>query len=348
MVLDLQERSLHSRDRTEPSHNIRSQIQETRPTLGPARPSEEPWSSLNTRAGKIFSELYQLLSWQNGSAGEQIHAIDGQHDGGHLVSHLSGNNGYTSRDFPLSSPATAVASISLYGRELSDQQHGLVDEHSSEKNPNLDSGMPHTQNDQFDGASTATYMPEFSPEHMQNLNKLVSRIDRHSGMGSDFEPDTFQENLVPRSNQMSIIREQVPTHHSSLIPVVYGYQADPKLSYRQHLDNCRRCLLHNQCRGTDTRAYQASNTMMSLTQPPVTPLGQSPLGYSTDHALSGAGARKRMVGPVRRTTLAARAKGVRRGPLEEDARAHARDTRGEGSCWPCKIQRYRVSFCILS
>lgn len=348
MVLDPQERNPHSRDRTESSHNTQSQIQVTRPTLGHARPSEEPWSSLNTRVGNSFSESHQLLSWQNGSAGEQIHAIDGQHHGGHLVSHLSGNNGYPSRDFPLSSPATAVASISPYGRELSDQLHGLVDGHSSEKNPNLDSGMPHTQNDQFDGASTATYTPELSPEHMQNLNRPVLRIDRHSGMGSDFEPDTFQDNLVSRSNQMLIIRGQVPTHHNSLNPVVYGYQAGPKISYRQHLDNCRRYLPYHQCRGTDTRAYQASNTMTSLAQPPDTPLGQYPLGDSTDHALSGAGARKRMVGPVRRTTLATRAKGVRKGPLEEDARAHAKDTRGEGSCWPCKIQRYRVSFCILS
>lgn len=338
-VLDLQERSLHSYDQTSPSQKFRSQIPETNPALGHSRPSEEPWSSLNTRAGSNSS--HQLLSWQNGSAREQIHAMDAQHDG-HLLSRASGYNGYPSRDFPLSSPPTVV-SISPYGRGLSDQQHGLVDE-LCERNPDPHSGMPHTQNNQFDGASTATYGPEF----VQDLDRPVSRIDRRSGMESNLEPDTIQHNLVPRSNQISIIRERVPTHHDPLTPVVYGYQAGPNFSYRQHLDNCRRYLPYQQCRGTDSRAYQASNTMRSLTQPPDTPLGKSPLGGSTGHAPTGAGARKGMVGPVRRTALATRAKGVRKGPLEEGARAHARDTRGEGSCWPCKIQRYKVSFCLLS
>lgn len=344
-ILDLQERNLLSYDQTAPSQKFRSQIPETSPALGHSRPSEEPWSSFNTRVGNSSSQLHQLLSWQNGSAREQIHAIDAQHDG-HLLSRLSGYNGYPSRDFPPSSPAATVASISPYGTGLSDQQHGLVND-LSERNPDLHSGMLHTQNDQFDQASTATYGAEFSLDYVQDLDRPVSRIGRRSGIESNFEPDTFQDNLVPRSNQMSIIREQVPTYHDSLTPVVYGYQASHKISYRQHLDNCRRYLPY-QRGGTDTRAYQASNTMTSLTQPPDTPLGQSLLGDSTDHALRGAGARKGMVGPVRRTALATRAKGVRKGPLEEDARAHARDTRGEGSCWPCKIQRYKVSFCILS
>lgn len=344
-VLDPQEINLHIYDQTAPSQKFRFQTPETSPALGHARPSEEPWSSLNTRVGNISSHLHQLLSWQNGSAREQIHAIDAQHDG-RLVSRPSGYNGYPSRDFPLSSPAT-VASISPYGTGLSDQQHGVVDD-LSERNPDLYSGMPHTQIDHFDGASTSTYGPEFSLDYVQDLNRPVSRIDRRSGMESNFEPNTFQDNLVPRPNQMLIIREQVPTHHDSRTPVVYGYQPGLKISYRQHLDNYRRYLPYHLCRGTDTRAYQASNTMTSLTQPPDTPLGLSPLGDSTVHALRGAGARKGMVGPVRTTALATRAKGVRKGPLEEDARAHARDTRGEGSCWPCKIQRYKVSFCTPS
>lgn len=344
-VLDLQERNLPSYDQTSPSQKFRSQIPETSPALAHSRPSEEPWSSLNTRADNISSQLHQLLSWQNGSAREQIHEMDAQHDG-HLLSRASGYNGYPSREFPLSSHPT-VASISPYGTGLSDQQHGLVDE-LCERNPDLHSGMPHTQINQFDGASTATYRPEYSLDHFQDLNRPVSWIDRRSGMESNLEPDTFQDNLVPRSNQIYIIRDQVPIHHDSLTPVVYGYQAGPNVSYRQHLDNCRRYLPYQRRRGTDTRAYQASNTMRSLTQPPDTPLGQSPLGGSTDHAPTGAGARKGMVGPVRRIALATRAKGVRKGPLEEGARAHARDTRGEGSCWPCKIQRYKVSFCLLS
>lgn len=338
-VLDLQERNLHSYDQTSPSQKSRSQIPETSPALGHSRPSEEPWSSLNTRAGNSW------LSWQNGSAREQIHAIDAQHDG-NLLSHASGFIGYPSRKFPLSSPPT-VASIFPYGTGLSDQQHGLVDE-LCERNPDLHSGMPHTQNNQFNVASTATYGPEFSLDYVLDSDRPVSRIDRRSGMESNLEPDTFQDNVVPRSNQISTIREQVPTHHDSLTPVVYGYQAGPNFSYRQHLDNCRRYLPYQQRRGTDTRAYQASNTMRSLTQPPDTSPGQSPLGDSTDHAPTGAGARKGMVGPVRRTALTRRAKGVRKGPLEEGARAHARDTRGEGSCWPCKIQRYKVSLCLLS
>lgn len=342
-VLDLQERNIHSYDHS-PSQKFLSQIPETSPALGHSRPSEEPWSSLNTRAGYNSPQLHQLLFWQNGSAREQIHAMDAQHDGP-LLSRASGYNGYPSRDFPLSSPSTVV-SISPYGRGLSDQQHGLVDE-LCERNPDPHSGMPHTQHNQFDGASTATYGPEFSLGHVQDLDRPVSRIDRRSGMESNLEPDTSQDNLVPRSNQISIIRGQVPTHHDSPTPVVYGYQPGPNLSYRQHLDNCRRYLPYQQRRGTDSRAYQASNTMRSLTQPD-TPLGQSPLGGSTNHAPTGAGARKGMVGPVRRTALATRAKGVRKGPLEEGARAHARDTRGEGSCWPCKIQRYKVSFCLLS
>lgn len=344
-VLDLQERNLHSYDQTAPSQKFRFQTPETSPALGHAQPSEEPWSSLNTRVDNISSHLHQLLSWQNGSAREQIHAIDAQHDG-HLVSRPSGYNGYPSRDFPLSSPAT-VASISPYGTGLSDQQHGFVDD-LSERNPDLYSGMPHTQNDYFDGASTSTYGPEFSLDYVQDLNRPVSRIDRRSGMESNFEPNTFQDNLVPRSNQMLIIREQVPTHHDSRTPVVYGYQPGLRISYRQHLDNYRRYLPYHLRRGTDTRANQASNTMTSLTQPPDTLLRLSPLGDSTVHALRGAGPRKGMVGPVRTTALATRAKGVRKGPLEEDARAHARDTRGEGSCWPCKIQRYKVSFCTPS
>lgn len=340
-VLDLQERNLLSYDQTAPSQKFRSQIPETSPALGDSRPSEEPWSSLNTRVGNSSS---QLLYWKNGPTREQIHAIDAQHDR-HLPSRLSGYNGYPSRDFLLSSPAT-VASIPPYGTGLSHQQLGLVDD-LSERNPDLHSGMLHTQNDQIDRASTVTYGAEFSLDYVQDLNRPVSRIGRLSGMESNVEPNTFQDNLVPRSNQMSIIREQVPIHHDSLTPVVYGYQASHKISYRQHLDNCRRYLPY-QRRGTDTLAYLASNTMTSLIQPPDTPLGQSPLGDSTDHALTGAGAHKGMVGPVRRTVLATRAKGVRTGPLKEDARAHARDTRGEGSCWPCKIQRYKVSFCILS
>lgn len=342
MVLDFDKSHLPFYNQTAPLHNI-SQIQEMRPTLGHAQRNEEPWSSLNTRVGNRFSEL---LSWQNGSAREQIHTTDAQHDGGHFVSHFNDYTGYPSRGFPLSSSATTVASISPHGTGLSDQQHGLVDGHLSERDPDPHSGMPHTQNDQFDGASTAIYGPEFSLAHIQDSNRPVSRIDRPSGMVYNFEPDTFQDNLVPRSNQMLIIQGQVPTHHDSPAPIVYGYQAGRNLSYRQHLDNYRRYLPYYQRPGTDTRAYQASNTMASLTQPPDTPLGKSPFGGLTDHALSGASAR-RTVGPVRGTVLATRVKGVRKGPLEEAARAHARDTRGEGSCWPCKIQRYKVSFCIL-
>lgn len=344
MVLGPHESDLHSYDQAAPLHNFRSQFQETRPTPGHAQPNEEPWSSFNTRVGNSSSESHQLPFCQNGSAREQMHAIDTQLDGGHLVSHLSDYNGYP-RDFPLSSSATAVASISPYGTGPFDQQRGLVDGRLSERDPDPHSGMPHTQDDQFNGTSTATYGPELSLEHIQDLNRPESRIDRRSGMESNFEPDTFQDNLVPRSNQMLVIRGQVPTHHDSLIPVVYGYQAG-LISYRQHLDNCRKYLPYCQRRGTDSRAHQASNTMTSLTQSSDTPLGQFPLGDSTEHALSGAGARRSMVGPVR-TSQATRAKGVRKGPLEEVARAHARDTRGEGSCWPCKIQRYKVSLCIL-
>lgn len=334
MVLDLNESDLHSYDQAASLHNMQSQIQE----------NEEPWSSLNTRVGNTASESHQLLFWQNESAREQMHAIDARHDGGHLVAHLSGYNGYPLRDFSLSSSATSVASIFPYGTGLSDQQYDLVDGRLSERDPDPHSRMPHTQDDQFDGASTATYRPEFSLEHIQDLDSSVSRIDRRSGIESNFEPNTFQDNLLPRSNQMFVTRGQVPTNYDSRIPVVYGYQAGLNLSYRQYLDNYRRSLPYYQRRGTDFRAHQDSNTMTSLTQPPGTPLGQSPLGDSTEHALSVAGARRSTVGPVR---TIARAKGVRKGPLEEDARAHARDTRGEGSCWPCKIQRYKVSFCIL-
>ena len=395
--LELQERNTHGYH-TSPSQKYRSHIPGTSPALGHTRPSEEPWSSLNTRVGNSSSQLHQLLARQNWSGREQIHAIDVQHDG-NLLSSPSGYNGYSPRDFPLLSPATVasippcgtglsdqqhglvnelcqrhpdlhsgmphseqisaidaqhdgnflssasgyngysprdlpllspatLASIPQYGTGLADQRHGLVDE-VCEGNPDLHSGMPHTQNDQFDRASTATYGPDFL-DYVQDLNRPVSPIDRRSEMESNFEPDTFQHSFVLRSNQMTIIREQVPTHHDSPTPVVYGYQASLKISYRQHLDNYRRYLPYQRC----------GNTMTSLTQSPDTQLEQSPL-------LRGAGARQGMVGPVR-TTLAIRAKGVRKGPLKEDARRHARDTRGEGSCWPCKIQRYKVSFCLLS
>lgn len=345
-VPDLQERNLHGYDQTSPSQKSRSQIPERSPALGHSRPSEEPWSSLNTRAGNNSSRLRQVLVWQNGSAKEQTHAMDAQHEG-ILFSRASGFNSSPSRNFPFSSPP-AVTSIFTHGTGLSDQQHGLADE-LCEENPDLHSGMPHTQNNQFDGASTATYGPqEYLLDYSQDLDRPVSRIDRRSGMESNLESNTFQDNLVPRSNQISTIRGQVPTHHDSPPLLVYGFQARPNFTYRQHLDECRRHLTYQQRRGTDTRAYQASNTMRSLTQPPDTPLGQSPTGDSTDHAPTGAGARKGMVGPVRRTALTTRVKGVRKGPLEEGARAHARDTRGEGSCWPCKIQRYKVSLCPLT
>lgn len=335
-ILNLQDRSIHS-NHTSPSLEFRSQIPGTSPALGHSRPSEEPWSSLNTRVGNNSSQLHQLLAWQNGSGKEQIHAINAQHDGNSL-SPVSGYNGYSPRDFPLPSPAT-VASISPSGTGLSDQQYGLVHE-LCERNPDLHSRLLHTQNDQFDRPSTATYGPEFSLDYVQDLNRPTSRIDRPSEMESNLEPDTFHDNSTLRSNQMSIIREQVPIHHDSPTPFVYGYQASLEVSYRQHLDNYRRYLPYRR-RGTNTQAYQAPNNMTSLTQSPDTQLVQSPL-------LRSAGARQGIVGPIRTTALAIRAKGVRKGPLKEDARRHARDTRGEGSCWPCKIQRYKVSFFILS
>lgn len=331
-VLDLQERNIPS-----PSQKYRSQIPGASPALGPSRPNEEPWSSLNTRVGNSSSQLHQLLSWQNVSGRDQINVIDAQHDG-HLLPPASGYNGYPPRDSPLLSPAT-VASISPYGTGLSDQQYGLVDE-LCERNWDLHSGMPHTQNDQFDRASTATYGPNTSLDYVQDFIRPISRIDRRSEMESNLGPDTFHDNLVLRSNQTSIMREQLPIHHDSRTPLVYGYQASPEISYRKHLDICRRYLPYHR-RGTDTRAYQAPNNMTSLTQSPDTQLVQPPL-------LRSARARQGMVGPVRTAALAIRAKGVRKGPLDEDTRRHARDTRGEGSCWPCKIQRYKVSFCILS
>ncbi|MCJ1345488.1 hypothetical protein MMC31_003695 [Peltigera leucophlebia] len=337
-VFDLNESDLDTCE-TAPTHNVRSQIQETRPTFGQIPRNEEPWSPLNTRVGNSSSQLHRLLFWQNSPVREQVHAID--NDGGPLVSHLGGLNEHHSRNFPLSSSATAVASIPQYGRA---QQNDFVDGRLSESDPGPHSGMPLAQDDQFDEASTATYAPEVSPEQPQGLSGPISRFDGRSEMESTFEPATSQDNLISRSNDMLRIPEQRPAHHESHpVPVVYGYHAGCNLSYRQHLDNYRRCLPYHQPHGTDSQPYQTphSNLMTGLTRPLNDPLRRSPSHNTMEHTLDGTCERRAVVGPVRRTALAKGAKGVRKGPLPEDARAHARDTRGEGSCWPCKIQRYK-------
>lgn len=324
-------------------------IQETRPTFGHNQLNEEPWSPLNTRVGNSTSELPRLLFWQNGPVGEQMQAIDIRHDGGPSVSHLSDFSWHNSRNFPPSSSATAVASIPQYGRGLLDQQNGFIHGRLSERDPGPRSGMPLTQDDQLDEASTVTYEPDFSLEQLQGSSRSLSRLDRRSEMESTFEPETPQDNLVPRVNEMLMIPGQGPTDHE-LHPVVYGYHAGLNLSYRQHLDNYRRYLPYHQPRGMDSQPYQTphSNLMTSMARPPNIPLRRSPWHNTIGHTLDGIGVRGSVVGPVRITASANRAKGVRQGPLPEDARAHARDTRGEGSCWPCKIQRYRVRFRILS
>lgn len=340
-IFDLQETYLHTCDETAPT-DIRSQIQETRPTFGHVQLNEEPWSPLNTRVSNSYSELHQLRFWQNGPVREQMHT---QYDGGPLVSHLTGFNGYHSRYFPPSPSATVVASISQYGRVPSDEQNNVVDWRLSDNGPGPRSGMPLTQDDQFDGASTATYGPESPLEQFQDLSRPVSRFDRRSDMESNFGSDAFQYNLVQRSNQMLMTPGQAPTHYNSHpFPLVYGYQPSSELSYRQHLDNCRRSLPYCQARGTDSRAYQTppSNLVKSLTRPPYNPPRRFPLHSTTEYPMG-----RSVVGPVRTTALTTRAKGVRQGPLNELDRAHARDTRGEGSCWLCKIQRYRVRFRIL-
>lgn len=227
---------------------------------------------------------------------------------------LSSFNGHHSRNSPLSSSATEVNSIPQHGRGPLDQQNGFVDRRLSERDLGPRSEMPLTQDDQFDEASTASY-----------------------------GPGTSQDNLVSRSNDMMIL-EPGPTHHEPhLVPVVYGYHPDPNLTYRQYLDNCRRDLAYYQPGGTHLQPYQTphSNLMTSLTRPPDAPLRRSPSHNTMEHILDCTGGQRSVVGPVRRTK---RTKGVRHGPLPEDARAHARDTRGEGSCWCCKIQRYKVRF----
>lgn len=307
--LDLIESDLAAWDETAPTHNIRSQIQETRPNFGLIGQNAEPWSPLNTRMGNSSSDLHRMLFRQNGPVMEQMHAIDARHDGGHLVSHPSGFNGHHSTNFPLSSSATEVNSIPQYGRGPLDQQNRFVDARLSERDPSPPSQMPLTQDDQFDEASTTTLGPE-----------------------------TSQDDLVSRSNDMLMILEQGPTYHELHLASVYGYQPAPNFSYRQYLDNYRRSLY---------QPYQTphSNLMTSLTLSTDSPLRRSPSHNTMEHTLDGTGVQRSMVGPVRRTK---RTKGVRHGPLPEDARARARDTRGEGSCWCCKIQRYRVRFHILS
>ena len=272
--LDLIESDLAAWDETAPTHNIRSQIQETRPNLGLIGQNAEPWSPLNTRMGNSSSDLHRMLSRQNGPVMEQMHAIDARHDGGHLVSHPSGFNGHHSTNFPLSSSATEVNSIPQYGRGPLDQQNRFVDARLSERDPSPPSQIP----------------------------------------------------------------EQGPTYHGLRLASVYGYQPAPNFSYRQYLDDYRRRLY---------QPYQTphSNSMTSLTLSTDSPLRRSPSHNTMEHTLAGTGVQRSVVGPVRTTK---RTKGVRHGPLPEDARARARDTRGEGSCWCCKIQRYRVRFRILS
>lgn len=310
-VLDLIESDLAAWNETAPTHNIRSQIQETRPKFGRIGPNAEPWSPLNTRMGNSSSESHRMLFWQNGPVREQMDAIDARHDGGHLVSHPSGFNSHHSTNFPLSSSATEVNSIPQYGRGPLDQQNRFVDARLSGRDPSPRSEMPLTQDDQFDEASTATLGPE-----------------------------TSQDDLVSRSNDTLMILEQGLTSHEPHLASLYGYQPDSNFSYRQHLDNYRRSLAHYQ-------PYQIphSKLMTSLTLSTDSPLRRSPSHNTMEHTLDGTGVQRSVVGPVRRTK---RTKGVRHGPLPEDARARARDTRGEGSCWCCKIQRYRVRFRILS
>ena len=310
-VLDLNESDLPTWDETAPTHNMRSQIQETRPRFGHIGPNAEPWSPLNTRMGNSSSDLHRLFFWQNGPVREQMHAIDTRHDGGPLVSHSSGFNRHHSTNFPLSSSATEVNSIRQYGRGPLDQQNGFVDARLSERDPGPRSELPLTQDDQFDEASTAT-----------------------------FGLETSQDDLVSGSNDTLMILEQEPTHHEPHLVPVYGYQPDPNCSYRQYLDNYRRNLAH-------FHSYQTphSNLMTGLTRPPDAPLRRSLSHNTMEHTLDGIGVQRSLVGPVRSTK---KTKGVRHGPLPEDARARTRDTRGEGSCWCCKIQRYRVRFRILS
>lgn len=294
-----------------PTRNWPSQIQETRPRFGHSGLNTEPWSPLNTRMGNSSSDLHRSLFWKNSPVREQMHAIDTRHHGGPLVSHPSRFNGHHSTNFPLSSSATEVNSIRQHGRGPSDQLNGFVDAHLSERDPGPRSEMPPTQDDQLDEASTET-----------------------------FELETSQDDLVSRSNDTLMILEQEPTHHEPRLVSVYGFQDDLGCSYRQYLDNYRRNLVH-------FRPYQIphSNPMTGLTRPPDALLRRSLTPNTMEHTLDSTGVQRSLVGPVRRTQ---KTKGVRRGPLPEDARASARDTRGEGSCWCCKIQRYKVRFRVLS
>lgn len=328
--LDLNESDLRTCDETAPTYIFRSQFQETRPTLNHIEGNEEPWSPLNPRVGNSSSRLHRLLFRH--AVREQIHAIGTPHDGGPLVSHPSCFNGYHSMNIPLSSSATAVDSIPQCGRR-------------SESDPVPRSVMPLPQDDQFEEASSATYGRELSPEQLQDSSRSISQFDGCSEMESTFEPETSQDNMISRSNEMLITPGQGPTNHASHLAPLYGYHPGLNLSYRQYLDNYRsRCLPYYKPRGAEYQT-QHSNSMASLTWPPNIPLRRSPSHNTMEHSLDGVGVGRSVVGPVRRTARGKGAKGIRQGPLANDVRAHARDTRGEGSCWPCKIQRYKVRFC---
>lgn len=175
---------------------------------------------------------------------------------------------------------------------------------------------------------------------------------RRSNRESNFEQETQHGNLIRRLNQMPTVQTQVPVNHvAQPVKFPYSYRKNPSLSYRAYLDSFRSNPLYVQPRCTDSQPHQNphSNRAMSPAIPNAAAPEQFPSCYVEENVLRDAGVPRSVTGPPKSDALAAKRNGGRRrGPLREDARAHAASTRHDGSCWLCKIQRSKVSVYFLS
>lgn len=289
----------------------------------------------NTQMDSRSSGGHHSPSWQHGPVQGQMQALDTQHGRGHSVSHIDSFRGRPLSGSDRGQPLARVSAGARTDAWHFQQQHdGFLGNLFQQ-----DTSDWLLAYNQFDAAATMT---NGSPESQQcSCFHDPPRPDSEYAVSweSNFEQDTQHGNLVRRLNHVA-----QPAGSS------YSYQYDPNASYRAFPNSLNINPPFFQPSFTDSRPHQNphSNRTMRLATPIDAAPEQLPSCYVVRDVLGGASAPSTVTRPPKRNPLATKRNGGRRqGPLTEDARAHAASTRHDGSCWPCKIQRYKVSVSTL-
>lgn len=290
------------------------------------------------------SDWHHSLSQENDPTQEQMLALVAQHGGRHGAFNTSSSR----RRLPFGTDrGQPVAMVSAGARNDAwhfQHQNGIF----SRKLFQLDTSDKLLA----DAAATIINGSPESQEHFHDGPKPESvYAGRLSNRENNFEQDNQHGNLVPHLKQMPTVNIQGPVYPvMQQLKFPYAYKYNPNFSYRQYLNSLRSDPLHVRPISTVFRPHQnphPKRAMRSVRLKDAAP--EEFESYNVlENLLGGAGVPSSVAGPPKSDALAARQNGGKRlGPLGNVARAHAANTRYDGSCWHCKLQRGQVSAYFL-